>query len=75
MRAAREEKAPVDSEMEGLPVHVDEPEIDLVAMSDESRKLLNTMLVIIGVVGFWLIWSEVLPAFNKNSVNNDRSRV
>ena len=64
MRAAREDKAPVDSEMEGLPVHVDEPEIDLVAMSDESRKLLNTMLVIIGVVGFWLIWSEVLPAFN-----------
>ena len=64
MRAAREEKTPVDSEMEGLPALADEPEIDLVAMSDESRKLLNTMLVIIGVVGFWIIWSEVLPAFN-----------
>jgi potassium efflux system protein len=64
MRAAREETAPVDSEMEGMPVADDEPEIDLVAMSEESRKLLNTVLVIIGIIGFWLIWSDVLPAFN-----------
>jgi len=70
MRAAREEreeredKAPVDSEMDGMPVAEDEPEIDLVAMSEESRKLLNTVLVIIGIIGFWLIWSDVLPAFN-----------
>jgi potassium efflux system protein len=64
IRAVREEKAPVDSEMEGMPVAEDEPEIDLVAMSEESRKLLNTVLVIIGIIGFWLIWSDVLPAFN-----------
>jgi potassium efflux system protein len=64
MRAASEEKAPVDPEMEGLPTYVDEPHIDLVAMSEESRKLLNTVLIIIGIVGFWFIWSEVLPAFN-----------
>ncbi len=64
MRAAQEEKAPVDSEMEGLSDQLDEPEIDLVAMSDESRKLLNTLLVIIGIIGFWHIWSDVLPALN-----------
>ncbi len=64
MHAVREEKTEVDSEMEGMPVQEDEPEIDLVAMSEESRKLLNTILVIVGIVGFWLIWSEVLPAFN-----------
>jgi potassium efflux system protein len=58
------EKVEVDSEMEGMPVQEDEPEIDLVAMSEESRKLLNTVLVIIGIIGFWLIWSDVLPAFN-----------
>ena len=63
MRAAQDEKAPVDSEMEGMPAMADEPEIDLVVMSEESRKLLNMLLVIIGVVGFWQIWSEVLPAF------------
>ena len=64
IRAAQEEKAPVDSEMEGMPAQEDEHEIDLVAMSEESRKLLNMVLVIIGIVGFWLIWSDVLPAFN-----------
>ena len=64
IRAAREEKAPVDSEMEGMTAQEEDHEIDLVAMSEESRKLLNMMLVIIGVIGFWLIWSDVLPAFN-----------
>jgi potassium efflux system protein len=64
MHAVREEKTEVDSDMEGMPVQEDEPEIDLVAMSEESRKLLNTMLVIVGIIGFWLIWSDVLPAFN-----------
>ena len=64
MRAAREEKAPVDSETEGMLAQEDEFEIDLVAMSEESRKLLNTVLVIIGIIGFWFIWSDVLPAFN-----------
>jgi potassium efflux system protein len=64
MRAAREEKAPVDSEMEGMLAQEDEPEIDLVAMSEESTKLLNMVLVIAGIIGFWLIWSDVLPAFN-----------
>ena len=64
MRAAREEKAEVDSEMEGISDQFDEPEIDLVAMSEESRKLLNTLLVIIGIVGFWHIWTDILPALN-----------
>jgi potassium efflux system protein len=64
LRSAGEEKEPVDSEMEGMPAPTDEPEIDLIDMSEESRKLLNTLLVIIGIVGFWLIWSDVLPAFN-----------
>ena len=64
MQALRKEKTEVDSEMEGMPAQEDEPEIDLVAMSEESRKLLNTMLVIVGVIGFWLIWSDLLPAFN-----------
>jgi potassium efflux system protein len=64
MRAIREEKAPVDSEMKGMPALEDDQEIDLVAMSEESRKLLNMVLVITGIIGFWLIWSDVLPAFN-----------
>lgn len=63
MRVSREEKASADSHMEGMPTPADAPEVNLVDMSEESRKLLNTLLVIFGIVGFWLIWSEVLPAF------------
>jgi potassium-dependent mechanosensitive channel len=63
MQAARQEKAPVADGMEGMPVPEDEDRLDLVAMSEESRKLLNMVLVIAGIIGFWLIWSDVLPAF------------
>ncbi len=42
---------------------VEEPEIDLFALSDESRKLLNTALPLLSLVGLWFIWSDILPAF------------
>ena len=64
MRATPEPKAQVDSEMAAIQAAAHEPEINLVDMSYESRKLLNTLLVILGIVGLWLIWSEILPAFN-----------
>ena len=32
------------------------------ALTDTTRKLLNTTIVLSGVVGLWLIWSEVFPA-------------
>ncbi len=41
----------------------EEPEIDLTALDQESRKLLNTAIVFSAVIGLWAIWSEVLPAF------------
>ena len=43
--------------------HEEEPEIDLVALNEESLKLLNTLIPFIAVLGLWFIWSEVLPAF------------
>jgi potassium efflux system protein len=57
---ARETAAPG---AEGIADVVEEPVIDLVALSDESRKLLNMAMVIIGIIGVWIIWSDVLPAF------------
>ncbi|MGD2055984.1 MAG: mechanosensitive ion channel, partial [Gammaproteobacteria bacterium] len=49
----------------GMPAReqVEEPAINLVALSEESRKLLNTSLGIVGFLGVWMIWSDVLPAF------------
>jgi potassium efflux system protein len=48
---------------EGITEVVEEPVIDLVALSDESRKLLNMAMVLVGIIGVWIIWSDVLPAF------------
>lgn len=38
--------------------------MDLLALTDTSRKLLNTIIVFTGIVGLWLIWSEVFPALH-----------
>jgi potassium efflux system protein len=48
---------------EGIADTVEEPVIDLVALSDESRKLLNMAIMLVGIIGVWIIWSDVLPAF------------
>jgi len=63
MEAARQEDKPEVMDIDGISLEVEEPEIDLMALREESRKLLNTVLVIIGIIGFWIIWSELLPAF------------
>ena len=41
----------------------EEPEIDFGALSDDTTKLINTVLTLIAAVGLWGIWAEVLPAF------------
>ncbi len=45
------------------PAQLEASVIDFVALSDDTRKLLNTALVVAAVIGLWLIWAEVLPAF------------
>lgn len=47
---------------EGMRPELEEPEVDLEALSDTSRKLLNTAIMIVGLAGLWMIWSEVLSA-------------
>ena len=39
-----------------------EPEMDLAALSDDSRELIKIAVVFFGFVGLYLIWSSVLPA-------------
>jgi potassium efflux system protein len=64
LQAASEEKESVDLGIEGAEIKIDEPEIDIVALSEETRKLISMMLVILGFIGFLLVWSEILPAFS-----------
>jgi len=40
----------------------DQPEKDLEALSDTSSELLNAAIIVAGVIGFFMIWSDVLPA-------------
>jgi potassium efflux system protein len=58
-RAAREAQ-----EGDGLPVEsFEEPEIDFGALSDDTKKLINSALMVVSAFGMWAIWSGVLPAF------------
>lgn len=68
-RAQAEEKAreagedvPTLSD-EGV-MSVEQAQVDLDALSQESRKLLNLALAVAGLAGLWLIWSGLLPAFS-----------
>ena len=63
LQAARESGSVEKKDDEASAAEFEEPEVDLVALSMESRKLLNILLTIIGIVGLWMIWSDVLPAF------------
>ena len=57
-----EQEDGTDALRENLPKEVDEPEVDLVTLSDTSLKLLNTSILVLGFLGLWTIWDEVLPA-------------
>jgi len=43
-------------------MEMEEPEVDLVALSETSKKLLNTVFVFLGVIGLWMVWFDVFPA-------------
>ena len=51
-----------DSGIEKHAIDIEEPEIDMVSLSEESSKLLNVVLFILGVSGLIVIWANVLPA-------------
>ena len=43
-------------------METEEPEVDLVALSETSRQLLNTIFVFLGVIGLCLVWYDVFLA-------------
>jgi len=60
---AQHTAAATETDSEESQYHYEEPEIDLFALNEESRKLLNTILPLLSIIGLWFIWSDVLPAF------------
>ncbi len=64
-RAARVGEGDVhgDDDLASSIRQLDEPLVDLAALDERTRKLIDTLLFISGIVGLWVIWSDVLPAF------------
>ncbi len=62
--AARQEQEEGDEHAQDKAVfmEMEEPEVDLVALSETSKKLLNTVFVFLGAIGLWMVWFDVFPA-------------
>lgn len=43
----------------------DDEALDLAALDGQTRQLVNALLTVAGAVGFWVLWSDVLPALNR----------
>ena len=64
--ARREQESGEDEkgELEQLVASLEKPQPNLVALDSETRKLLGLAIVLAAAGGFWLIWSDVLPALS-----------
>ena len=62
-QAAAESTESATATAEDAPIAIEEPRVDLVTLSTESYRLLETAILITGLFGLWLVWSDVLPAF------------
>jgi potassium efflux system protein len=63
-RAARDAAEDEDSAEEMESLQLEEPEIDFHALSGDTTKLINAVLMVVAAFGLWLVWSEVFPAFH-----------
>ena len=43
---------------------VEEPQVDWASLDEQTRKLINAMVAFTSLLGIWLIWVDMLPAFN-----------
>jgi potassium efflux system protein len=59
---ALNEKKPAGAEDPALPV--DEQQVDIPKLNAQTHKLLNVFIAFGLVVGFWMIWKNILPAFS-----------
>jgi potassium efflux system protein len=56
-----------EANLESVGVDVDEEEITIDEMDEQTRKLLRTIIVFATILGLWTIWDQVLPAFRSIS--------
>lgn len=41
---------------------VEQPKVDFKALDETSRKMVNNILLFVGILGAWFIWEDMLPA-------------
>ncbi len=46
------------------PIQPEEPEVDWASLDEQTRKLINALIAFAALLGMWLIWADMLPAFN-----------
>ncbi|UCG11709.1 MAG: mechanosensitive ion channel [Deltaproteobacteria bacterium] len=62
-RDQEEDKQATEEHLESVGVTIDEEEITIDEMDEQTRKLLRTIIVFATILGLWVIWDQVLPAF------------
>lgn len=61
-RALALQQGDLTAERESIALEQEKP--DLEAIGEQSRRLINFLLVLAGAIGLWFIWIDVLPALN-----------
>ena len=56
--------APSELDAGGEPIAIEEPEIGLAQINEQTRALLRTLILFAALIGLWVIWHQVLPAPN-----------
>ena len=61
--AARKQAGELEAkDEEGGVLQVEEPEVDLQALSDDTHQLIREAMIFAGLVGLYMIWSPLFPA-------------
>ena len=61
--AAEDVDEPAAAGYDGAAMEVEEPGVDFDSLNEQSRELLNTVVVVGVAVAVWHVWSAVMPAF------------
>ncbi len=61
--AARKAEVTKRGADEGEIAPLEEPAVDLASLDSQTRRLIAALMFGAGVIGLWMVWSEVLPAF------------
>lgn len=63
-RSLSEAREAADNSGEGMPENLDTPDLDLDLINHQTHALLRMIVAGMALVGFWMLWSNFIPAFS-----------